>query len=957
MFKNLKIGVRLSLGFAVVLIFLAILAIIGVTRVKELNGTIENLTRDHMVKTRFVNEIRSQLSDIARAQRNMLIYKSDDMTKESLEKLEKARKQIADIIEEMDQMHKSEAGQKLFDAVKDKRKIYIEYQTSYENAIKAKSWDEAMRILTDHLRPTYDAYSGALNDSIDHEEDASNKAGTEAGALAASTTTLLLALSLAAIFIALGIAFWVTRSITKPLTRAVDEAGKIAKGDLSSNIVVDSKDETGQLLAAFVSVQNALKALVADAGVLSQAAIEGSLSTRADASKHQGDYQKIVSGVNNTLDAVIGPLNVAAGYVDRISKGDIPPKITDTYNGDFNTIKNNLNACVDAVNALVADANVLSDAAMKGVLATRADGSKHQGAYRQIVEGVNLTLDYLVGYIDSMPLPAMIIDKNFEVLFMNKAGLAIGNTDLTQLSGRKCSTYFKTEDCNTGKCACLRAMTDQRVSQSQTIARPTEKLNLDIDYIGVPIKDRSGQIIGAFEVVMDQTAIKQAQRKSDKISAYQQVEVGKLQDILSHVAAGDLNVKAEVAEADADTDATRNTFAIIADAANQVVDSVSALVADANMLSRAAVEGKLETRADASKHQGDFQRIVKGVNDTLDNVVGPINDVRRVMAAMEVGDMTQTITQSYQGDFDLLKQAINNTVSKLTETITAVRQSADALASASEQISSTAQSLSQASSEQAASVEETSASIEQMTASINQNTENAKVTDSMAGKASKEATEGGKAVSSTVEAMKKIAGKIGIVDDIAYQTNLLALNAAIEAARAGEHGKGFAVVAAEVRKLAERSQVAAQEIGELASGSVTLAEKAGKLLDEIVPSINKTSDLVQEIASASSEQSSGVAQINSAMGQLNQITQQNASASEELAATSEEMGGQTEQLQSLMTFFKLNNAGAGIAAVRQSADTSRNQHSAPPKLAKAVVQKHAGTHAAGAPNEQDFDRF
>ena len=258
----------------------------------------------------------------------------------------------------------------------------------------------------------------------------------------------------------------------------------------------------------------------------------------------------------------------------------------------------------------------------------------------------------------------------------------------------------------------------------------------------------------------------------------------------------------------------------------------------------------------------------------------------------------------------------NTMVESLRGIVSQVKDSADSLSGSSEQISATAQSLSQASSEQAASVEEVSASVEQMGASITQNTENAKVTDSMAGKAAKEATEGGQAVDNTVAAMKQIAGKIGIVDDIAYQTNLLALNAAIEAARAGEHGKGFAVVAAEVRKLAERSQVAAQEIGELASSSVSMAEKAGKLIDAIVPSISKTSDLVQEIASASAEQSSGVAQINSAMGQLNQTTQQNASASEELAATAEEMSGQAELLLDTMEFFKLSEEDVAASSAR-----------------------------------------
>lgn len=290
------------------------------------------------------------------------------------------------------------------------------------------------------------------------------------------------------------------------------------------------------------------------------------------------------------------------------------------------------------------------------------------------------------------------------------------------------------------------------------------------------------------------------------------------------------------------------------------------------------------------------------------SITGPINDAVSVANKLSEGDLTAKIVVDRSDEMGQLLMAMQSMVSKLFEIITEVRSSADNLSSASEEISATAQSMSQASSEQAASVEETSASVEQMTASINQNTGNAKVTDGMATKAAKEATEGGVAVSSTVDAMKSIADKIGIIDDIAYQTNLLALNAAIEAARAGEHGKGFAVVAAEVRRLAERSQIAAQEIGQVAKNSVSLAEKAGKLLDEIVPSINKTSDLVQEISAASEEQSSGVGQINAAMSQLSQITQQNASASEELAATAEEMSGQAEQLQHLMEFFKIETA-------------------------------------------------
>ena len=294
--------------------------------------------------------------------------------------------------------------------------------------------------------------------------------------------------------------------------------------------------------------------------------------------------------------------------------------------------------------------------------------------------------------------------------------------------------------------------------------------------------------------------------------------------------------------------------------------------------------------------------IIRNLMRSLGGEPGYVADVVKRVAD---GDLTVQV-QMKANDNSSMLFAIKGMIDKLSGIIGEVRGSADALSTASEEVSSTAQSISQATSEQAASVEETSASVEQMSASINQNTENAKVTDGMASQAAKQAVEGGEAVKQTVTAMKQIAGKIGIIDDIAYQTNLLALNAAIEAARAGEHGKGFAVVAAEVRKLAERSQVAAQEIGELASGSVEKAESAGKLLGEIVPAISKTSDLVQEISAASEEQSTGVSQVNTAMNQLNQITQQNASASEQLAATAEEMNGQAAQLQNLMGFFKVS---------------------------------------------------
>ncbi|MBI3382225.1 MAG: MCP four helix bundle domain-containing protein [Aquabacterium sp.] len=326
--------------------------------------------------------------------------------------------------------------------------------------------------------------------------------------------------------------------------------------------------------------------------------------------------------------------------------------------------------------------------------------------------------------------------------------------------------------------------------------------------------------------------------------------------------------------------------------------------------------------------------------------------VSEIVRKVAAGDLTVQVDLA-SGDTTSMLASVKGMADKLSHIIGDVRTASDALSAAAEQVSATAQSISQGASEQASSVEETSASIEQMSSSVQQNADNAKVTEGMSSKAAKEAVEGGQAVKETVQAMKTIADKISIVDDIAYQTNLLALNAAIEAARAGEHGKGFAVVADEVRKLAERSQEAAQEIGEVAKNSVSLAEHAGGLLDAIVPSISKTSDLVQEIASASDEQSSGIWQINTAVTQLSQLTQENSSASEELAATAEEMSGQAEQLQELMSFF--TTAGSNQQAVAASSVIARAARSSASR--QAVGRATPRKREASPSHASEFVKF
>ncbi len=379
-------------------------------------------------------------------------------------------------------------------------------------------------------------------------------------------------------------------------------------------------------------------------------------------------------------------------------------------------------------------------------------------------------------------------------------------------------------------------------------------------------------------------------------------------------------------------------------------------------LIESAVAGDLNRRLDTSKYTGFMKGLGDNVNDMLQAVVEPIRESTRVIQALSEGDLTQHMTGEYQGEFAVLRDALNNSLTNLQTMVAEITQAAGNISSGAGEISQGNADLSQRTEEQASSVEETASTMEEMTSVVKQNADNARQANQLASGARQQAEKGGEVVGNAVTAMseinassKKIEDIISVIDEIAFQTNLLALNAAVEAARAGEQGRGFAVVAGEVRSLAQRSAAAAKEIKGLIKDSVSkveegsrLVDESGKTLEEIVVASKKVSDIIAEIAAAGQEQATGIDQINKAITQLESVTQQNAALVEQAAAASESMANQSVGLQRLVGQFTIDQSllrqeaaaahHAGVPAHRPAPQARAAASPAPAARSKAKPQ-------------------
>ncbi len=667
---------------------------------------------------------------------------------------------------------------------------------------------------------------------LEHEE-------AVAAATAVSTSLTWAALAVLALALALlAVTAWYARrsavAMAGPVERLAQAADRLARGDIAVEIEAGGDDEVGRLAEAFrgtvgyvadvagaaramargdlgaelrprseadeltrsfQAAQAVLRRLVAATAGLGSAAAAGRLDERADAAGFEGAYREVVERINGALDALVAPLRTSAGYFERIARGDVPERLAAGWHGEFAAVEESLNRCIDAIRALVADAEALSASAVQGRLDVRADPTRHGGQFRAVVEGVNATLDAVVG----------------------------------------------------------------------------------------PVRAAAAQL--------------------DRLSR------GDLPDAGGARWPGD--------------------FAAVQESLARCVAAVRALVADADALSRAAVEGRLATRSEAGRHPGEFRAVMDGVNRTLDAVVAPVEEARGVLERLAAHDLTARARGTFAGDHARLAEALNATGAALHDAVGQVAAAAAQVSTSTAEIADSSQAVASGAAEQAAALDETTRALGEMGAQTRHTTEAADQAGRLSSEAHDAATKGTDAVVRMNTAMDEVrsatertAAIIKDINDIAFQTNLLALNAAVEAARAGDAGRGFAVVADEVRSLAQRSKQASGRTEALIKESLAQAEagtgvsrEVADRFGQIAQAVEKVGAVVEEIRGSARAQTGGIETVRASLDKMDRVTQQNAASAEQTSSAVAELSGQAEDLAGLTARFQVEG-GAARPALR-----------------------------------------
>ncbi|WP_238861256.1 methyl-accepting chemotaxis protein [Clostridium sp. YIM B02569] len=911
-FLNLKIRSKILTAFLGIVILMGIVGSVGIFNLQKISKLDSDLYEDNTKAISFASTIQVNLQKNKVLCRTLLIETDTYKNNESKNIISKNDEEIDKAMEELKLTLKDQELVNEYNNLKVNMDKYRPLRDKFIDLALQNKDTEAVGIMNGD--------AGIFSSNIDNsatklielkEAEGKVKADTNSKAASSAIIIMLVVISMG-IVIALVFGIIISGLISRPINKVLTILGEMSKGHLGERVDISTNDEIGQMA-------------------------------------------KVMDSFSNTLQ------NDVIGAMNKIAKGNMDINIVAKDEKD--EIAPALNKVVENVRMLVTDVNMLSNSAIEGKFETRADAGKHEGDFRKVIDGVNGTLDTVVdkavwyeAIIDAIPFPIHVTDNDMNWTYMNKSfeNLMINQgviRDRKSGYGLACS-HAGANICNTEKCGIKQLHKGKSESFFEWCGMSNKQ---DTSYL----KNKNGENVGYVEVVTDLTPI-------IRVSDYTKGEVKRLEGNLKLLACGNTNFDLKIKEADQFTDEVSRQFEGISNSLKDVKRAIDNLIFDAKMLSNAAIEGKLDIRADETKHSGDFKQVVEGVNQLIGAMVEPIKEVTSVMSEISKGNLDVLVSENYKGEFGILAKAVNETedglkrvvgeisdiigqisqgnlnienvkefhgnfnnisvslntiIDSLNSVLSEINNVSEQVYTGASQVSDGSQLLSQGATEQASAIEQLTSSITEIAAQTKENAFNANQAKELALEVKVNAEQGSRHMNEMLKSMGEINESsaniskiIKVIDEIAFQTNILALNAAVEAARAGQHGKGFAVVAEEVRNLAARSANAAKETTALIEGSIKksengteIANNTAKALYEIVDGVSKAATLVSEIAASSDEQATGISQVNLGIEQVSQVVQTNSATAEESAAASEELSSQSELLKDLVSSFKLKN--------------------------------------------------